>query len=52
MEKLQKELVFTNEVVNKKKLQGLMEHTFHNYGVIKSSMICLHNFLSAIEAVC
>ena len=38
-EKLQKNLIFTNEVVNKKKLQGLMEHAFHNYGVIKSSMI-------------
>jgi DNA-directed RNA polymerase subunit beta' len=38
-EKLQKEFIFTNEVVNKKKLQGLMEHAFHNYGVIKSSMI-------------
>ena len=37
--KLQKEFIFTNEVVNKKKLQGLMEHAFHNYGVIKSSMI-------------
>ena len=38
-EKFQREFTFTNEVVNKKKLQGLMEHTFHNYGVIKSSMI-------------
>ena len=38
-ENLQKEFLFTNEVVNKKKLQGLMEHAFHNYGVIKSSMI-------------
>ena len=37
--KFQEELIFTNEVVNKKKLQGLMEHAFHNYGVIKSSMI-------------
>ena len=36
---MQKELIFTNEVVNKKKLQSLMEHTFHNYGVIKSSLI-------------
>jgi len=39
MEILEKELIFTNEVVNKKKLQGLMEHAFHNYGVIKSSLI-------------
>ena len=39
IEKLKNELVFTNEVVNKKKLQSLMEHTFHNYGVIKSSLI-------------
>jgi DNA-directed RNA polymerase subunit beta' len=38
-ENLQQEFLFTNEVVNKKKLQGLMEHAFHNYGVIKSSMI-------------
>ena len=30
---------FTNEVVNKKKLQQLMYFTFHNYGVIKSSII-------------
>ena len=37
--KFQEELIFTNEVVNKKKLQGLMEYAFHNYGVIKSSMI-------------
>jgi len=39
MEISKKELIFTNEVVNKKKLQGLMEHAFHNYGVIKSSLI-------------
>ena len=30
---------FTNEVINKKKLQKLMYFTFHNYGVIKSSLI-------------
>ena len=39
IKKLQNEFIFTNEVVNKKKLQGLMEHAFHNYGVIKSSLI-------------
>jgi len=39
MEISKEELIFTNEVVNKKKLQGLMEHAFHNYGVIKSSLI-------------
>jgi|TARA_B110000902_G_scaffold264336_1_gene345579 DNA-directed RNA polymerase subunit beta' len=32
-------LVFTNEVINKRKLQNLMYLTFHNYGVIKSSLI-------------
>ena len=30
---------FQNEVINKKKLQKLMQLTFHNYGVIKSSLI-------------
>ena len=32
-------LTFTNEVINKKKLQRLMYLTFHNYGVIRSSLI-------------
>jgi DNA-directed RNA polymerase subunit beta' len=32
-------LKFQNEVINKKKLQSLMHSTFHNYGVIKSSLI-------------
>ena len=32
-------MVFTNEVINKKKLQKLMYMTFHNYGVIRSSLI-------------
>ena len=32
-------LPFTNAVVNKRKLQNLMYLTFHNYGVIKSSLI-------------
>ena len=32
-------MVFTNEVINKKKLQKLMYLTFHNYGVIRSSLI-------------
>ena len=32
-------LPFQNEVINKKKLQSLMQLTFHNYGVIKSSLI-------------
>jgi len=31
--------IFNNEVINKKKLQKLMSLTFHNYGVIKSSLI-------------
>ena len=30
---------FNNEVINKKKLQSLMSLTFHNYGIIKSSII-------------
>ena len=32
-------LAFANEVINKKKLQRLMYLTFHNYGVIRSSII-------------
>ena len=36
---LEKEIVFNNEVINKKKLQKLMYQTFHNYGVIRSSLI-------------
>ena len=34
-----KQFAFTNEVINKRKLQNLMYLTFHNYGVIKSSLI-------------
>jgi len=34
-----KKLPFYNEVINKRKLQGLMYQTFHNYGVVKSSII-------------
>ena len=36
---LDKKLPFYNEVINKKQLQGLMYQTFHNYGVVKSSLI-------------
>ena len=32
-------LAFNNEVINKKKLQRLMYLTFHNYGVIRSTVI-------------
>ena len=32
-------MIFNNEVINKKKLQKLMHLTFHNYGVIRSSLI-------------
>ena len=32
-------IIFNNEVVNKKKLQKMMYLTFHNYGVIRSSLI-------------
>ena len=35
----QQQLVFNNEVINKKKLQKLMYLTFQNYGIIKSSLI-------------
>ena len=34
-------LAFANEVINKKKLQRLMYLTFHNYGVIRSSIIAV-----------
>ena len=34
-----KKFVFTNEVINKKKLQQLMYFAFQNYGIIKSSII-------------
>ena len=30
---------FINEVINKKKLQKLMYVTFHNYGIVRSSII-------------
>ena len=32
-------LIFNNDVINKKKLQRLMSLTFHNYGIIRSSLI-------------
>jgi DNA-directed RNA polymerase subunit beta' len=37
--KLKKKLFFTNDVINKRKLQDLMYQTFHNYGAAKSSII-------------
>jgi DNA-directed RNA polymerase subunit beta' len=37
--KLEKKLFFTNDVINKRKLQDLMYQTFHNYGAVKSSII-------------
>ena len=36
---LEKRMIFSNEVINKKKLQKLMSITFHNYGTIRSSLI-------------
>ena len=39
VENLKKRKTFNNEVINKKKLQSLMYLTFHNYGVIRSSLI-------------
>ena len=32
-------MIFTNEVINKKKLQNIMSLTFHNYGIVRSSLI-------------
>ena len=32
-------MIFNNEVINKKKLQKLIYLTFHNYGIIRSSLI-------------
>ena len=37
--KIEKGLIFHNEVINKKKLQNLIYLTFHNYGIIRSSLI-------------
>ena len=37
--KLKTGLIIDNEVINKKKLQKLMYLTFHNYGIIRSSLI-------------
>ena len=34
-----RKLHYCNDVVNKRKLQDLMYQTFHNYGVVKSSLI-------------
>ena len=36
---LDKSLHYYNDVINKRKLQDLMYQTFHNYGVVKSSLI-------------
>ena len=32
-------MIFKNEVINKKKLNNLISLTFHNYGVIRSSLV-------------
>ena len=37
--KLKKRIIFANEVINKKKLQNLMHLTFHNYGILRSSLV-------------
>ena len=39
VDELKKRTTFSNEVINKKKLQKLMYLTFHNYGTIRSSLI-------------
>ena len=36
---MEKKLPYYNDVINKRKLQDLMSQTFHNYGVVKSSLI-------------
>ena len=36
---LDKNIPYYNDVINKRKLQDLMYQTFHNYGVVKSSLI-------------
>ena len=36
---MDKKLLYCNDVINKRKLQDLMYQTFHNYGVVKSSLI-------------
>ena len=38
-QKVENQIVFSNEVINKRKLQGLMYLTFNNYGLVKSSII-------------
>ena len=38
-QKVKNQIVFSNEVINKRKLQGLMYLTFNNYGLVKSSII-------------
>ena len=32
-------ILFTNGIINKRQLKNLMYSTFHNYGVVKSSII-------------
>lgn len=36
---MKKQLPFCNDIINKRKLQDLMYQTFHNYGVVESSLI-------------
>ena len=36
---LDKNIPYYNDVINKRKLQDLMYQPFHNYGVVKSSLI-------------
>jgi DNA-directed RNA polymerase subunit beta' len=38
-DKFKKTMLFSNEVINKRKLQSLIYLTFNNYGLVKSSMI-------------
>ena len=35
----EEQFIFSNEVINKKKLQNLMSLAFHNYGIVRSSNI-------------
>ena len=32
-------ILFNNGIINKRQLKDLMSRTFHNYGVVKSSII-------------
>ena len=39
MNQQNKQILFNNQVINKRQLKNLMYQVFHNYGVVKSSII-------------